>query len=286
MQEFNNCKKSVQNCIEQKRFSVAHLYSEENTMDIHVHDCYEIYYSISGGKKFLIGDKCYDVEPGNIFVISNYESHYLSQIDAAAHERIVISIYPKFLDELSTQNTNLAYCFRQRDGEYSNRIKLDKDSQNRFIYYVHKITGASDYGADLIESSALVELMIMINRVFQKKKEPETAAFYKYNNIVGKVIEYINKHIVEKLSIAVLSDKFYVSESYICRVFKSETGTTINKYITARRISIAKILLMDGASVSEACEKSGFNDYVNFVKSFTKTVGTSPKRYAKYSTTY
>lgn len=283
MLEFNNCKKAVQSCIEQKRFSVAYLYSEEKTMDMHIHDCYEIYFSISGGKKFLINDRCYDVEPGDVFVTSNYESHYLSQIDVVAHERIVISIYPKFLEGLSSQNTDLASCFNRRGDEYSNRIRLDKESQKRFSYFAHKITSTSDYGSDLIENAALIELMIMLNRFFQKKCEPCKTSLYQYNSMVMNIIEYINKHIAEKLTISVLSSNFYVSGSYICRIFKSETGTTINKYITVRRIAIAKALLVDGANVSEACEKSGFNDYVNFVKSFTKVVGTSPKRYAKYT---
>ncbi|MCX7657471.1 MAG: helix-turn-helix domain-containing protein, partial [Oscillospiraceae bacterium] len=39
----------------------------------------------------------------------------------------------------------------------------------------------------------------------------------------------------------------------------------------------------DGYSVAETCEKSGFNDYTNFVKAFTKAVGISPKKYGKYS---
>ena len=74
-----------------------------------------------------------------------------------------------------------------------------------------------------------------------------------------------------------------MSESYICRIFKSATGTTINKYINARRISIAKALLSDGANVTEAYEKSGFSDYSNFFKAFTKAVGISPKKYAQCS---
>ena len=40
---------------------------------------------------------------------------------------------------------------------------------------------------------------------------------------------------------------------------------------------------MNGASVAEACEGSGFNDYVNFVKSFTGKVGMPPKRFSKYN---
>lgn len=58
---------------------------------------------------------------------------------------------------------------------------------------------------------------------------------------------------------------------------------TINKYITAKRITLSKSLLSEGCSVSETCEKCGFNDYSNFLKAFTKAVGISPKKYAQFN---
>lgn len=73
-----------------------------------------------------------------------------------------------------------------------------------------------------------------------------------------------------------------MSTSYLCRIFKEATGTTINKYITAKRITLSKSLLDQGYSVSEACEVCGFNDYSNYLRAFTKAVGISPKKYAQF----
>ena len=50
MNEFSSCKLAMQSCMESKSFAVAHLYNDDKPMDMHIHDCYEIYYSISGGK--------------------------------------------------------------------------------------------------------------------------------------------------------------------------------------------------------------------------------------------
>src|SRR5699024_1573321 len=100
---------------------------------------------------------------------------------------------------------------------------------------------------------------------------------------VDDIINYINKNIHEDIPLERISSKFYISTSYICRIFKSATGMTINKYITARRISIAKSLLAQGLTVNEVCEECGYNNYSNFVKAFTKTVGISPKKYANLS---
>ena len=56
---------------------------------------------------------------------------------------------------------------------------------------------------------------------------------------------------------------------------------TINKYVTAKRIAHSKEYLAQGYSVTETCEKCGFNDYSNFLKSFTKAVGITPGNYAQ-----
>lgn len=280
MKEFTSCSDNISECLSNKRFSVAHLSNEEKTMNMHIHECYEVYYSISGGKQFLIDDRCYDIRSGDVFVINNCESHYLSQIDDY-HERIVLSIFPEFLDRLSSKSTDLSQCFAPCETGREHRIRLSKEDQKRFCYLVYKITGCDGYGADLIETAAFLELMVLLNSNYQKKGREESVC-YSHNESVIEIIRYINQHITEPINIAALSEHCYLSEGYLCRLFKAETGTTINKYLTARRISIAKTKLMLGCTAGEACEQSGFRDYTNFVRSFTKIVGVTPKKYGKF----
>ena len=73
MQIFSSCKDAIDNCIKTRSFSIAHLYNDNKPLDMHLHDCYEIYYSISGGKQFLIDNAFYDICPGDIFFINQYE---------------------------------------------------------------------------------------------------------------------------------------------------------------------------------------------------------------------
>ena len=286
MKEFSSCKAAIDSCVTNKYFAIAHLFFEEKTMNVHIHNCYEIYYSISGGKQFLIDNKTYKIEPGDLFFINQYESHYLSQIDQNEHERIVISIHPDFLRSLSTEKTELDYCFHHREPGFSHRISLDKSRQQKFMYYIHKITGLSGYGEDILERLAFTELMVFFNKEFNtgvQKLEDTNQFTCQYDQQVNDILQYINANINEPITIGQLAENFYLSKSFICRIFKQSTGTTVNKYLTARRISIAKALLSEGASVNEVYEQCGFLDYSTFLKSFTKTVGLSPKKYALYN---
>ena len=62
-----------------------------------------------------------------------------------------------------------------------------------------------------------------------------------------------------------------------------ESGIFRNVLGEALRISIAKAVLNENGNVMEAFERSGFTDYSNFFKAFTKAVGVSPKKYASLS---
>ncbi len=283
MVEVNSCKTAIENCERTKTFSIAHLYKEEKAMDMHIHDCYELYYSISGGKQFLIDNRFYPISPGDLFIINQYESHKLTQIDNSVHERIVLSIYPDFVKRLSTPYTDLDYCFSNRDSRFQHKVSLDKTAQSRFLYYISKITSARGYAHDIVEQAAFMELMVMINALSDANAGENCVSTYKYSRQVDDILAYINQNIGQSITVEQLAENFFLSESYICRIFRQATGTTINKYITARRISIAKVHLSEGDSVSVAFEKSGFGDYSSFFKAFTKAVGVSPKKYANLS---
>ena len=281
MKELNSCKEAMQKSIDNKYFSIAHLYKDEKAMEMHIHDCYEVYYSISGGKQFLIDNKAYSIEPGDLFLINQYDSHYLSQIDKELHERIVIMIHPEFMREISSSDTDLDYCFHSRDNGFDHKISLNQEQQGRFLFFINKILSADGFGSDLIEKSAFTELFVMINSIVRESLTGEKTKTGTYNDQVDSILSFINKNIQSPISISLLAKEFYISESYICRIFKATTGTTINKYLTARRISIAKALLAEGYGVGEVCEKSGFSDYSNFLKAFTKSVRISPKKYSQ-----
>lgn len=282
MKELNSCKDAMAASIENKYFAVAHLYKDEKAMEMHIHDCYEVYFSISGGKQFLIDNKVYDIEPGDLFLINQYDSHYLTQIDKELHERIVIMIDPEYMRGISSETTNLDACFQDRDKTFSHKLSLTQDQQGRFLYFINKIITSNGYGHDLLERATFTELFVMINSIINDKRSDKgTEKPATYNEQVDAILSYLNNNIQYPVSIGDLARHFYISESYICRIFKAATGTTINKYMTARRISIAKSLLAEGIGVSEVCDKCGFSDYSNFLKAFTKSVGISPKKYSQ-----
>ena len=98
--------------------------------------------------------------------------------------------------------------------------------------------------------------------------------------IVSSVQAYISAHYGEQLSLDQLAQQFYLSSSYLSRLFKRETGTTLTTYLQNVRIEAAKNLLRTTALKSyEVAERVGINDPVYFSRIFKKITGLKPKDY-------
>ncbi|MGN0996040.1 MAG: helix-turn-helix domain-containing protein, partial [Candidatus Ventricola sp.] len=58
-------------------------------------------------------------------------------------------------------------------------------------------------------------------------------------------------------------------------------GLPLKQFIVTKKIALAKQLLDESCSVTQVCERCGFGDYSNFIRTFTKTVGISPLQWRK-----
>lgn len=101
------------------------------------------------------------------------------------------------------------------------------------------------------------------------------------NITIFLIRDYISKHYGDySLSIKDISNHVHLSSSYLCTVFKTETGETLNQYITDYRIEKAKQLLSDPRSkVTEISNRVGYSDLNYFGKLFKKVVGVTPSEY-------
>lgn len=97
--------------------------------------------------------------------------------------------------------------------------------------------------------------------------------------LVSGTIAYIEQHLTEEITLDILAEHFHHNGTYMSRCFKNITGISLHQYIIRKRISLAKKYLNEGCSPIDACYLSGFNDYSNFSRTFTKHVGESPKKF-------
>lgn len=113
----------------------------------------------------------------------------------------------------------------------------------------------------------------------EASEEYETSGTIK-SYYAEKVVDYIEKHFTENLKIGTIAEELALSESYLSRTFREETGFTITDYRTCFSIATAAFLLENPElKVYEVAERTGYSDQRYFSKIFRQRVGLTPLEY-------
>ena len=99
------------------------------------------------------------------------------------------------------------------------------------------------------------------------------------NDILRKIISYVNEHYTEKLSLEEVANQVGFSREYFCRFFKQHMGITFLRYLNEVRISHAgRILMNTDKSISEVMQESGFTNQTIFNRLFKEIYGMTPRQ--------
>jgi AraC family transcriptional regulator len=94
------------------------------------------------------------------------------------------------------------------------------------------------------------------------------------------VVDYIEEHLCEQISLATLAQLVRLSPHYFCRAFKQSFRITPHRYHSARRIEHGKVLLArPSRSVTDIGLTLGFSATSSFSATFRKATGLTPTDY-------
>lgn len=99
-----------------------------------------------------------------------------------------------------------------------------------------------------------------------------------YSSEVKQAIEYINlNYCSNDFKISTIAEKLHMSESYLRKIFKKETGISPKMFLDNMRFERASRLLeTDYLSVQAVSDMVGFSDVKNFSTAFRKKYGVTP----------
>jgi AraC-like DNA-binding protein len=96
------------------------------------------------------------------------------------------------------------------------------------------------------------------------------------------LVSYVDAHLCEELTAERLCRDLHLSKTMLYRLFARHMGCGVNCYITARRMEVAKELLVKSSlPVAEICERVGISNHTYFCRLFKKKHGITPLQYRK-----
>lgn len=107
-----------------------------------------------------------------------------------------------------------------------------------------------------------------------------------YREDFERCFDYIERHIEEKLSSAILAANMGYSLFHFCRVFQVYKGMTPSEYILKRKLDRSLIDIMAGGKVLDIAIRYGFETSSGYAKAFRKVYKMSPTEYAHKMNAY
>ncbi len=250
---------------------------DKNDFTMHVHEHYEIYLFISGNAKYIVEGSVYPLEPGTIIIIRPTEIHKAEIISEQQYERYSVNFSTGFLENIDPEH-RLMKAFDSHPHGFDNMYPFPVLENNRILEAFKYMCDANfndEYDKKVRIYTGLFSLLKEINNAYINRN---TSANATTPSQTEQIIKYINKHLLEELSVPIIAEKFHMSTSQVSRIFKKGAGCSIWEYISAKRLSMARIKIHNGMIAQNAAEECGFNDYSSFYRSYVKKYGASPKK--------
>jgi AraC-like DNA-binding protein len=122
----------------------------------------------------------------------------------------------------------------------------------------------------------------LLSLILAEVSNAMTPATQTRDAMVGNVLDYIQRHCCEPLSLAEVAAAVHKSPAYVTHKVKLATGASVGEWITSNRLHQACTrLLHSGASVAQVAELVGWQDVTHFIRQFKRRFGMTPGAWRK-----
>ena len=249
-------------------------------LSLHSHTFYELLYCCNDcGAEYLVGADRYRLQKGDIVFVPPGISHrpLLPEQMIEPYERYVLWLSPEFIDMFSRMFP--AETARMSDGTLlrtgSSKWELLGGYFRRGVWEAEH--QASGWQAAIVGNT--ITLLTLMGRSIQE----QTASLLKAEkpDLLNEVMNYIELHLNEKITLEETAKHFYVSVSTITQLFRQKMGTSFYRCVTQRRLIAAKVRIGNGESLEDVSRAVGFSDYSSFYRAFKKEYGITPRQYTQ-----
>lgn len=249
---------------------------------VHTHKIYEIGIVSSGSGLFLVNDKIYTYQKGDITIAVPGDMHISN---SSNNQKSIWHYINVDLNRLAAENMSafleLSKFLLDRSlisGVYSQK-KYPKIHQ-----YVHLLMH------ELLEKKTayleisyhlLAVLMLELCRISDKKPKRIPIDMKKYGMIMP-ALSHITLNYQDNITAGELADLCFISETHLRRLFHEVLNVSPMDYLYKTRVIASKALLKTThLSITEISQLVGYPTQTSFNNHFRKFIGMTPTQYRK-----
>ncbi|MBO4933045.1 MAG: helix-turn-helix domain-containing protein [Clostridia bacterium] len=252
------------------------LYSRQHAHD----DLCELLWCVNGSGSILIGDALYSLEPNRLYFIPSLMLHYTHPADPDCYIR------SKLLFSHSNIRKVLSACNGLPLLEHLERtfwsVECPPETSRELDHLFCEAVSLYERETSMADDIRCVGLLLRLLAHLAELYVPEKSSIRRTDDLLNRVLIYINAHLFENLTLDQIADHCHISKFHLCHRFREEINMTIMQYIADQRILSAKIALLEtDKSISTVAMENGYANFSHFCSAFRRAEGISPASFRK-----
>ncbi|MCZ8518496.1 MULTISPECIES: helix-turn-helix domain-containing protein [Paenibacillus] len=251
----------------------------------HLHSYYEIFYLLGGERVYFINDTVYTARQGDLVIVNPHDLHHTSSSDVPGFERMLINFTPEFALPLYAAGT-ASELLPFAQGSKLLRLPLkEQTAVEGLIRQMYTECAEAQAGHETCVKAALAQLLVRIHRDYLRESLSPSPPQYTHpmHGKISEIAAYLARHYYEELTLDGVASRFFISPSYLSRVFKKITGYHFREYLLQIRVKEAQRRLRETRDKTiSIAEQTGFRHISHFNTTFKKIVGLPPLQYRKH----
>lgn len=250
----------------------------------HWHRSFEISYTVIGEiTNFKINGKDHHTKAGTILLINPNEIHSINNNVAKGTDNQALSIIIpyQFMDRL-IPNFQFRYYKIPNYGDMTIHQIKECHNLKESLTALYNISLTNDSFQNMKILSLVYNCLYILTRSFSEVKtyKNDLLANNKELEWIDNVIQFIEDHITEDLTVTLLANHFHLTSSYFSRKFKKYTGMSVMAFIGEMRLQNAfQLLTNTDYSIQYISDNCGFPNHKAFIQIFKDKYMMTPSKY-------
>lgn len=254
------------------RFSIYE--SDNDYIPEHWHRSMEVIYIYEGSMELTEEQQILLLKTGDFHVVNSTAIH--ATRTTTASQVLLLQIPYAFLAGAIPEYESIRFRFSHRDSSADEQIRKILTSMGDL--YTKKPQSYT------LRFSGLLYEFLYVLMTHYKVTIDNTSRIQSQKNLhrLEPVIQYIQSHYAETISLDDAASLAHLNPEYFCRFFRRNMGTTLTSYINSVRLThVCKDLKGTDLNVGEILDRNGVTNYKLFLRTFKQVYGCAPKDFRK-----